>query len=194
MGSRSEEKVALRSRARELRGALGGAYRREATESLILRVAKQLRDHEELIGLFAGIHGEPELFQHWPFPFPVALPRVEGNHLTLWKIESRDQVVTGYRGILEPDVDHCTRVSLCELKWLLVPGLAFSCETGARLGQGGGFYDRLLAGRLRGEMPRIVGVCFEAQLVRSIPMEEFDQTVDCVCTERRWLEVEVWED
>ena len=64
---------------------------------------------------------------------------------------------------------------------MLVPGLAFARD-GARLGRGGGFYDRLLAGpQLRA---RRVGVCFEVQIVEAMPLEEHDQRVDEVLTER----------
>ena len=52
---------------------------------------------------------------------------------------------------------------------LLVPGVGFTAE-GLRLGQGGGFYDRLLPGH-RG---LTVGVGFACQRVVEIPAEAHD--------------------
>lgn len=62
---------------------------------------------------------------------------------------------------------------------ILVPGLCFD-PTGARLGRGKGFYDRLLS-QLSGFK---CGVCWEAGwlLKRFIPMEHHDARVDaCWC-------------
>lgn len=72
--------------------------------------------------------------------------------------------------ILEPDI-------------LLVPLLAFD-RRGHRLGYGGGFYDRTLAG-LRGRRPVLaVGLAFAAQEVDEVPVEAGDQPLDRVVTER----------
>lgn len=69
----------------------------------------------------------------------------------------------------------------------LVPGLAFDLR-GGRLGRGGGFYDRLLP-RLS---PRAsaCGVCFDAQIIEAVPMNESDAAVDALATDRRLLRVE----
>lgn len=63
---------------------------------------------------------------------------------------------------------------------VLVPGLAFS-RAGHRLGRGGGFYDRLLAGRAKGASK--LGICFGLQLLDSIPVEEHDAVLDAVITD-----------
>lgn len=60
---------------------------------------------------------------------------------------------------------------------VLVPGLAFS-DAGRRLGRGGGFYDRLLAGRAKDAVK--IGVCFEFQLREQLPHERHDALVDVV--------------
>ena len=60
---------------------------------------------------------------------------------------------------------------------ILVPGLAFD-KSGARLGRGRGFYDRFLAG-ITGFR---VGVCFDWQLVESVPVEAHDIRMDAVVT------------
>ena len=63
---------------------------------------------------------------------------------------------------------------------VLVPGLAFTAA-GDRLGQGGGWFDRLL-GDVRPDC-LIVGVCFDVQVVTELPVEAHDVPVDLVVTE-----------
>jgi 5-formyltetrahydrofolate cyclo-ligase len=60
---------------------------------------------------------------------------------------------------------------------VIVPGLAFSRDR-HRMGRGGGFYDRLLAGRARDACK--IGVCFALQLRDSIPHAAHDVVLDQV--------------
>ncbi|TCO70889.1 5-formyltetrahydrofolate cyclo-ligase [Rhodovulum euryhalinum] len=65
---------------------------------------------------------------------------------------------------------------------LIVPLLAFD-RTGARLGYGGGFYDRTLA-MLRARGPVLaVGLAYAAQEVARVPVEPTDQLLDAIVTE-----------
>ncbi|GHU91770.1 hypothetical protein AGMMS49925_07800 [Deltaproteobacteria bacterium] len=68
---------------------------------------------------------------------------------------------------------------------LIAPGVAFD-KRGSRLGCGGGFYDRFLHKNL--VCPRM-GLCFEFQLVESLPVEKWDQSVQYICTEERFFDV-----
>jgi len=66
---------------------------------------------------------------------------------------------------------------------VIVPLLAFDAR-GFRLGYGGGFYDRTLAG-LRARHPVVaVGFAFAAQEVAEVPVDAFDQPLDAVVTEQ----------
>jgi 5-formyltetrahydrofolate cyclo-ligase len=62
---------------------------------------------------------------------------------------------------------------------ILVPGVAFSKDR-HRLGRGGGFFDRLLAGRAANAFK--LGVCFSFQMLDNIPMEGHDIIMDAVVT------------
>lgn len=66
----------------------------------------------------------------------------------------------------------------------LVPGLAFSPETGARLGMGGGYYDRYFdaAGNDAGFR---IGLAFDEQLLNDIPVEVHDHPVHAIATPQR---------
>ncbi len=63
---------------------------------------------------------------------------------------------------------------------VIVPGLAFTAA-GDRLGQGGGWYDRFLAGT-RADCVAI-GVCFSEQVLESLPVEPHDVVMDHVVTD-----------
>ncbi len=63
---------------------------------------------------------------------------------------------------------------------ILVPGLAFSQDR-HRLGRGGGFFDRLLAGRAKDAFK--LGICFSLQVLASVPTEPHDVVVDAVVTD-----------
>ena len=66
---------------------------------------------------------------------------------------------------------------------ILTPLLAFD-RFGGRLGRGGGYYDRFLE---KGFTCPRVGLCFEFQLVESLPLAPWDQRVNYICTEERML-------
>lgn len=66
------------------------------------------------------------------------------------------------------------------LDLVILPGLGFTCD-GARLGQGGGWYDRFLV-QTRTDCVRI-GVGFGVQIRDKIPQEGHDMAVHHVVTE-----------
>jgi 5-formyltetrahydrofolate cyclo-ligase len=69
-----------------------------------------------------------------------------------------------------------------QLDLILVPGLAFSKDR-HRLGRGGGFFDRLLAGRAANAFK--LGICFSFQLLDHVPTEAHDVLMDAIATERQ---------
>jgi 5-formyltetrahydrofolate cyclo-ligase len=66
---------------------------------------------------------------------------------------------------------------------VLAPLLAFD-RAGYRLGYGGGFYDRTLAGLRAGGGVVAVGLAFAMQEVTEIPRDATDQPLDWIVTER----------
>jgi len=118
----------------------------------------------------------------------VYLPRVARvNDVELeWIAAQPADLVGGGAGIPNPTGETvATGAELAGLapELILVPALAVDPTTGARLGYGGGFYDRLLAALRQAERPPLaIGVCREAELL-SIPAEPHDQPVDAILTE-----------
>jgi 5-formyltetrahydrofolate cyclo-ligase len=116
----------------------------------------------------------------------VALPRVDRvtRTLGLYRVSrpSADLVV-GPWGIAEPDPRLCRPVDASSLDFVLVPGVAFDTR-GARIGYGGGFYDRLFEDcSLQGKRPLKVAPAFACQIVEAVPVEPHDVPVDHVVTE-----------
>jgi 5-formyltetrahydrofolate cyclo-ligase len=63
---------------------------------------------------------------------------------------------------------------------IIVPGTAFTID-GARIGQGGGWYDRFLPGRT--DQAVLIGLAFAPQIVESLPTEPHDVALDMIVTE-----------
>lgn len=112
----------------------------------------------------------------------VAVPTVSGNRIVFREIDSAEGPFRqGAYGIREPHPERpAVEVTDLEGGVLLVPGLGFD-ESGARLGRGGGYYDRLLEQRPRAVVT--VGIAFAAQLQPSIPTDEHDCAVDLLVTD-----------
>lgn len=81
--------------------------------------------------------------------------------------------------ILEPDAPHRGASALALADLILVPALAVSA-IGARLGTGGGWYDRALAHR-RADVP-LVALVGDDEVLADLPVEPHDRGVEYVST------------
>lgn len=75
---------------------------------------------------------------------------------------------------------------------LIVPLAGFD-RAGHRLGYGGGFYDRTLAGLRAGGRVTAIGFAYAVQEIREIPAEITDQQLDFIVTDREILRISVAE-
>jgi 5-formyltetrahydrofolate cyclo-ligase len=184
----SAEKRALRAHMAQLRRALPEPERAAASAAIVAHVrASEAWRAARIVLLYAAIPGEVDLGALIAAARAegrtVALPRVvasaEGPRLELHAWPPSAQLVPGTFGIGEPAPDWPV-VAREDLDLGLIPGVAFDAA-GGRLGRGGGYYDRLLAGR--GARPRMVGVGFAFQRVQRVPCEAHDARVDALVTE-----------
>ena len=92
-------------------------------------------------------------------------------------------LVTNRFGIPEPDIDPDDALPASEMAMLVLPLVGFDAR-GARLGMGGGWYDRSLAFRRETAAPPwLVGAGFAVQQVDALPLEAWDVRLDAVCSE-----------
>lgn len=132
-------------------------------------------------------HSLPEALRHGKrivVPWCV----VERHELELFLLEDMSELVEGAYKILEPRPElrqlPGKTIRPDELDLVMVPGTAFDLR-GGRMGQGKGYYDRLLA-KVRPDA-QVVGLAFECQIFDEIPVEPHDVFMDLVLTEYRAL-------
>jgi len=124
----------------------------------------------------------------------VLLPKVNRatKELDIYRVTNlQTDLAPSQWNIREPLVERCAKInSLQEVDFILLPGIAFGCD-GARLGYGGGFYDKLLA-RIKdanqGLCPVLVAGAFTIQLVEGLPQEATDYKVEWVVTENETIQ------
>lgn len=114
----------------------------------------------------------------------LILPKVNRHTSTLdlYRVDDlKNQLASGLWGIQEPVIERCKRLNeINEVEFVLLPGIAFSRD-GARLGYGGGFYDKLLAHVPH--HPALVTAAFGLQIVAQIPQEATDVRVEWIVTQ-----------
>lgn len=111
----------------------------------------------------------------------IAFPSVVGDELFFCEVQDRSSLKKGTFGILEP----CAAGKILtpeEAELLVVPGVAFDLH-GHRIGYGKGYYDKTLH-RLEGH-GKLVGLCYDFQLVDEILAEPHDVKMDLIITEKR---------
>ncbi|MBI3821139.1 MAG: 5-formyltetrahydrofolate cyclo-ligase [Planctomycetes bacterium] len=107
------------------------------------------------------------------------------GELELFHLESMDELAIGMYKILEPKQElrglPAKQVDAKDLDLIMVPGVAFD-RSGARMGHGKGYYDKLLQ-HARLDAP-LVALAFECQLFPEIPTAPHDVFMDRIITER----------
>lgn len=110
----------------------------------------------------------------------VPISNKKDNTLILSKLEKWNELEVSSYGILEPKEECFNESSIEEIDLIIVPGVAFD-EKGNRLGHGKGYYDRLL----KKTKAKTIGLSFEMQIVKNIPIGRNDVSVDLIITENR---------
>ena len=176
MNARSQ----LRKEIRQRRNTLSVIQQRNAAIAL----ATSLSNHSKIqaanrIAVYLANDGElgTAAFIDWCWQqqkevyLPVLHPFSSGNLLFL-RYQQDSKLVSNAFGILEPKLDVTKVCPLTELDIICTPLVAFD-ETGARLGMGGGFYDRSLAHWQQSKLYPL-GLAHDCQLVENIPVESWD--------------------
>ena len=191
MTSGTDSRQSLRRDMRRQRRALPVHERQQAALRLGRRLGQQLWFRRARhIGSYLPTAGEidtlPALQRHWRRDTHLYLPVISTHPEVSMRMIGwipGEQLLTNRYGIREPDPRRHQGRPLWALDLLLVPLVAFDAA-GNRLGMGGGFYDRLLAGLSRHpRRPRLVGVAYRFQQVACIPVQPWDRPLDLVITD-----------
>lgn len=106
------------------------------------------------------------------------------NKLGLWWLQSMEELIVGKWNILEPPRERWNEpgkeIPPEELDLVIVPGVGFN-RVGGRMGNGQGYYDRLLL-HVRMNCP-LVALCYECQLLENLIVGPHDVFMDKVVTE-----------
>ncbi|MBV6501513.1 MAG: 5-formyltetrahydrofolate cyclo-ligase [Prosthecobacter sp.] len=179
-------KEAVRRSIRERFRAVPEGTLRRWSEQLVsrLQAREDLWARPGVAALFGGLRNEPDLvtsFLPWlrNHGWRTVFFKVAQAGLVPVEVVGVEDLRRGPLGVWEPSGSEPADIG--ELDVILVPGLAFSARDGARLGRGGGYYDRLLAQpRMRA---RLVGVGFHMQLLPDVPCEPHDARIPDLVTE-----------
>ena len=179
-----EEKKALRSAIRAKERTLDPVYKAESSQA-ICRHVLSLEEYRaaHTVFAFAGTVYEIDtsllLQSVLEDGKQLVLPRcAEGHALDLCVVHSMEDLEAGMYGILEPK-HTCPLVTAEDLDFAVIPCLSFD-RTGRRLGQGGGYYDRLLP---RLHCPTCL-ICREQLMSIIVPTEEHDRRCTLYITEK----------
>ena len=118
-----------------------------------------------------------EFIRKWSHQKQIVLPVVCGDDLELHLYQGESSLKTGRFYIKEPTTplfQEWNKITLA-----IIPGVAFDADKN-RLARGKGYYDRLLR-----KMPNNlykIGICFDYQYIKQLPVEDFDIPMDEVLT------------
>jgi 5-formyltetrahydrofolate cyclo-ligase len=193
----SELKNQLRKRIIAERSALPEDVRVEKSEHICqraiehIKVQFMLESHKNdvvyaYIPFRAELNVLPIVEWCWKNQVRVAAPRVwsEQKELQFHYISSYEDLQPQQPwGILEPSADAPHVDAAAHTGCILIPGVAFDLNK-ARLGYGGGFYDKFLHRMLeRGGRFYKLALAYDLQLVDEVPCEAHDLAVDRIITE-----------
>lgn len=152
-----------------------------------LRQALAVTSDHRIVACYASMDGEPDtwglLDALLDVGAEVLLPLLAGRRTPAWaRYTGRENLRPGWRGISEPVGDAVGPDALRAATLVWCPALAVTPD-GARLGTGGGWYDRALPAF----DPAVVAAALvdEADVRPSLPLDPWDRPVDVVVTELR---------
>jgi len=138
-----------------------------------------------VVAIYAPIHNEVDTSEVMNTALMSAkvllFPAVCHNGLELRRISVPGELHKGAFGIPEPAAE-CPVHSPGGADLIVIPGIAFDI-CGIRIGYGKGYYDRTLH-HLEGK-GKLVGFCYDFQLLERIAGEPHDVRMDMIITERR---------
>lgn len=182
------DKGAWRTRLRARRGALTEEERDEAQSRMVDHfTALPAAERTGRVLVYVAVDPEARtrrlIERLWADGATVCLPRLDRSRpgwMDVVPVSGWDELVAGpYFDIPQPSFD-VPALDAHTLDVIVLPGVGFD-RKGRRIGQAGGYYDRLLAKIGRNAVR--IGWAFSAQYVERLPEEAHDERVDMLITE-----------
>ena len=116
----------------------------------------------------------------------LALPAIDfqTKEINFFMYHKNTELIENQFSILEPK----NKDEVIFPKIIFLPLLGYS-KSGFRLGYGGGYYDKYLSKNGVGDVKKI-GVAFSFQEVEEIPVEDHDERLDWILTEKHLYKVQ----
>jgi 5-formyltetrahydrofolate cyclo-ligase len=185
----------LRKIFRDKRLSLSKEQQTQAAQQLVKQFQQLTLFHRaQNVALYLSFNGEintqPLIDYLWSIKckvfVPILHPFCEG-HLLFQEFSQQTPMHKNHFGISEPKLDVQRVCPLENLDVLFTPLVAFDL-TGNRLGMGGGFYDRTLAGLVnenKSKQAIVVGLAHELQLTSTLPSATWDIGLPYVLTSNK---------
>jgi len=155
---------------------------KKAKSKIIFEQVEQWDEFQKSDTLMAYWSMDDEVYTHdfvlkWFQTKTIILPSVKGDELELRVFKGMDDMTEGAAfGIKEPK--ELYKKELDQIDLVIVPGVAFDKKNN-RLGRGKAYYDKLLSKTSALK----VGVCFDFQMLDSVPVDQYDINMDWVITD-----------
>lgn len=189
-------RVELRKTIRIKRQELSTSEQQTASKLLLQRLSSHTKvQSAQTIALYLANDGELDLmpFIKWCWQqkkhvyLPVLHPFCSG-HLLFLLFEDNSIMVKNHYGIFEPKLEVSKVCPLEQLDVLCTPLVAFD-NSGARLGMGGGFYDRTLSHWQQYQVYPM-GLAHDCQQVDKVPTEHWDIPLPEIITPTKTINLE----
>lgn len=176
-----QDKKELRRQIKELKHKVSIEDKKRKSLMILNRI-EQLIEFKTSKTLMLYWSMDDEVHTHdfilkWHKEKVIILPVVKGDELELRIFTGKDNMTTGQSfGISEPKGEKFNKPEDIDL--ILVPGIAFD-NNNNRLGRGKAYYDKLL----KKTKAYKIGICFDFQLIESVPVDEHDVRMDLVISD-----------
>lgn len=178
-------KAELRQYFKNQRNALPADKKKQLDEQILARLMKTtIFQKAQKIGVYNSFGTEVNtqnlIASALALKKQIFLPAVVERDLEFrhFKI-NKTKLTTGPYGIKQPAAGSKV-INKEELDLIIVPGLAFDFHLN-RLGYGGGYYDRYLAGLKSFKL----ALAYDFQIVKQLPVTRSDIKVDAILTEKK---------
>lgn len=185
MVSKKEIRRELKRKRNEMDSALSIELSNQICEMIIKLVSNEKYQNYSKYLLYSSVNNEVDLTRLAQYLLDnkknVYYPRVFGEEMDFFKINSFEDFEIGQFNILEPSEKLEKLTDDFSDSIMFVPGLAFSNE-GQRIGYGKGYYDRYLS--LHSKIITF-GVGYDFQMHHLWQADEFDVLLNGYISEKR---------